>query len=64
MPQVGKDLKKRKERRAGRVVAAIFLSMGILWLLWIAAGLLMDMDLIPTVDLGYEWFNQNIALWF
>lgn len=64
MPQVGKDLKKRKERRAGRVVAAIFLSMGILLLLWIAVGLLIDMDLIPTVDLGYEWFNQNIALWF
>ena len=28
------------------------------------AGLLMDMGLIPSFDLGYSWFNLHIAPWF
>ncbi len=33
-------------------------------LLWIAAGYLMSIDVLPEADLGYRWFNENIAQWF
>lgn len=40
------------------------LLLGILAVIWIILGLLMDMNLIPQLDLGYTWFNANIAPWF
>ena len=53
-----------RKHRLGRTAAAILLSIGILLMLWIIAGLLMDMELLPYVDLGYAWFNRQIAPWF
>ena len=49
---------------AGRLAAAIALSAGILAALWVIAGLLMDMGFLPDIDMGYSWFNMNIAPWF
>ncbi len=49
---------------AGRLAAAIALSAGILAALWVIAGLLMDMGFLPYIDMGYSWFNMNIAPWF
>ena len=45
-------------------LAVILLCAGILLMLWVIAGLLMDLELLPPVDLGYEWFNRRIAPWF
>lgn len=49
---------------AGKTAAAIALSAGILAALWVIAGLLMDMGFLPYIDMGYGWFNMNIAPWF
>ena len=49
---------------AGRLAAAIALFAGILAALWVIAGLLMDMGFLPYIDMGYSWFNMNIAPWF
>lgn len=46
------------------VVGVIVLVLGIAAALWIMAGLLMDLNVLPEFDLGYEWFNANIAPWF
>lgn len=40
------------------------LSLGIAAVLWVIVGLLMDMQLLPEIDLGYSWFSANIAPWF
>ncbi len=53
-----------KKHGFGRTAAVILLCVGILLMLWVIAGLLMDMELLPPVDLGYEWFNRQIAPWF
>ena len=53
-----------KKHGFGRTAAVILLCAGILLMLWVIAGLLMDLELLPSVDLGYEWFNRQIAPWF
>lgn len=40
------------------------LSLGIIVTVWVILGLLMDMQILPEIDLGYSWFNANIAPWF
>ena len=45
-------------------VGMIFVTAGILVMLWVILGLLMSLELIPAADLGYSWFNANIARWF
>ena len=32
----------------------------LLILLWVLAGVLMDVQLIRAYDLGYSWFNETI----
>ena len=56
----------KEENRAGwwLGLAVGGLSVAILAALWVIAGLLMDMGLLPELDLGYEWFSANVALWF
>lgn len=48
----------------GFVLGILILGVGILAALWVILGLLMDMNLIPELDLGYSWFNANVASWF
>lgn len=55
---------RKKRGGAGRIVAAAVLSLGIAAALWTIAGLLMSMNFIPEVPLGYAWFNANVAQWF
>lgn len=54
---------KPVKRRSGGFVTVILL-LCIATVLWVIAGLLMDMNLIPSVDLGYSWFNTNITRLF
>lgn len=56
----------KEENRAGwwLGLAVGGLSVAILAALWVIAGLLMDMGLLPELDLDYEWFSANVAPWF
>ena len=45
-------------------VCIVLLLLGILAAFWILTWMLMDMTIIPKLDLGYSWFNAHIANWF
>ena len=49
---------------AGWIFAVIILGISSAIVLWVIIGLLMAMDVIPDFNLGYTWFNNNIAHWF
>ncbi|MGN0627421.1 MAG: hypothetical protein ACI4IT_05610 [Oscillospiraceae bacterium] len=50
--------------RLGFGLCIALLVLGMAAALWVILGLLMDMNLIPQIDLGYEWFNLHVAPWF
>ena len=55
--------KKSRESTGLRIVYGFciaLLSAGILLSIWVMVGMLMNMNLIPYVDLGYDWFNVHI----
>ena len=54
----------KKSGGFGFALCVVLLLLGITAALWIILGLLMDMNYIPELDLGYHWFNVNIAPWF
>lgn len=59
--------KQEGKGRSGKVLFGLgigVLSFGIVAVLWVILGLLMDMQLMPEFDLGYSWFSINIAPWF
>ena len=63
----GADVKKNRRFSLSSfllIMLIVLLSVGILAVLWTITGLMMDMGLIPEYDLGYSWFNINIAPWF
>lgn len=39
------------------VVLVVFLTIGLLWMV---AGILMDLGLVPYMPWGYDWFNQYV----
>lgn len=51
---------KKKKGNVGTTIAVIFLVLLILIFLWLVAGILMDYGIIPTIDLGYSWFNAHV----
>lgn len=55
-----KDAGKEKKRNIGRIAIIVGLSVMILITLWMIVGLLMDLQVLPEVDLGYKWFNDNL----
>ena len=57
---------QRRRKRSGlwSFLGSALVMAGIFLMLWIILGLLMSMKLIPWADLGYTWFNANIAHWF
>ena len=65
LPQVDpKVYEKRKEPLWLRIfysVCIVLLIFGILAAVWIMVYMLMSMNLIPSADLGYSWFNAHIA---
>ena len=42
------------------IAVLLFLIVIVVSLLWLVAGLGMQSGLIPTVDLGYTWFDRNV----
>lgn len=64
-PQGKKKTSPGKEKGSFfRGLINYLLLAAIAAVLWVIAGLLMDLNLLPGYDLGYEWFNSNIAQWF
>lgn len=60
-------LPKKKSGKAGRIIFAVslcFLLLCIFGAIWVIIGLLMDLGIMPEVDLGYSWFSANIFPWF
>lgn len=55
---------KQKKSKVGLFFGIGGLSLGILAALWVISGILMSLDILPDFDLGYQWFNMNIAPWF
>lgn len=52
------DEDEKKERKHLWLWAPIILLLLIL--LWLTAGMLMSYDIVPDVNLGYEWFNNTL----
>ena len=65
LPPVEEKLfKKEKEPLFLRIfygLCILILIAGIAAAVWIMLWMLMSMNLIPSLDLGYSWFNANIA---
>ncbi len=60
---VGLDLKKEK-KHGGSAVVLIVLILFVLAFLWLLAGILMDLKIIPFMDLGFSFFNQHVFDFF
>lgn len=39
----------------------IMIFIAIIITLWFLCGFLMTLDILPEIDLGYQWFSENIA---
>ena len=58
------SVSKAQSHGVGRGLAIAVLSVCAAAMLWVIAGLLMDMGFSPEADLGYAWFNANVTPWF
>lgn len=63
-PELLQTPKKKKRASTGGTIAAIVAAVLFLVFLWLLAGILMDLDVIPSFDLGYRWFNEHIFDFF
>jgi len=59
------DLQAMRERaskspKQGRWLGSVLLALFLLILLWVLGGILMDLGILPFIDLGYSWFNETI----
>lgn len=52
---------KKKTGNVGITIGIVLLLFGILVVLWVIVGLLMDMNVLPELDLGYTWFYSHIV---
>lgn len=47
---------RKKKSVAVRVLLILFLLLFV----WVLAGILMDLGVLPKINLGYSWFNANV----
>lgn len=60
-PYYSSSVKNAKKKRSGfHVAAVVALGTAIAGAIWAIIGLLMDIQVLPKADLGYNWFNTNI----
>lgn len=38
----------------------VFSAFSIFCMIWSAIGILMDLSILPSADLGYKWFNRHL----
>ena len=60
MPQEEKKAKESVGMKIFYFICIFLLVVGIAAAVWILLWMLMNMDLMPWLDLGYTWFNQHI----
>lgn len=54
-----------KEKKSGAIgILWVLLVLALVLFLWILANLLMAHGILPFVDLGYAWFNENVMVLF
>lgn len=58
-----KEKKRRSDQSFFRFMQAVVI-IAIIVTLWFLCGFLMSSEIIPEIDLGYGWFNENIAKLF
>ena len=46
------------------ILAVALLVLLVAGLLWMLAGQMMRLGAIPSLDLGYDWFNAHIYPFF
>lgn len=63
-PAVNTTVKVRKKSSFWYKLGVFLVSAAIAVVLWCIVGLLMYMNYIPYLDLGYSWFNANIVRFF
>ena len=51
-------IRKRKKWVSALYIIGITICVAVM--LWMVAGLLMSLDVLPEYDLGYQWFNENV----
>ena len=49
---------------SSNIAAAGLLALVCAILVWAAIGIMMSLDILPRVDLGYTWFNAHIFKFF
>lgn len=54
----------RKKHGFWYKLGVLLVLVAIAAVLWCLAGLLMDMNIIPYIDLGYSWFNTHVVHFF
>ena len=52
--------RKKAKGGAGHGFSIVLLILVSLLLLWVVVGVAMTLQWIPTYDLGFNWFNQNV----
>ncbi len=52
--------KRARGASVGGVFATIVLILGILIMIWVILGFLKGLNILPQLDLGYTWFNENL----
>lgn len=55
------DKPKKKRSKGVFVICLIINIILILLLIWFVIGLLINLGIIPEINIGYEWFNEHIA---
>lgn len=50
----------QKEKKSKHLWLWFPIIILLLVLLWLTAGMLMNYDIIPDINLGYEWFNETL----
>ena len=54
----------KRKTSLGTVVLKVLILFFLVFFLWVLAGILMDLRVLPAVDLGFAWFNRNIFALF
>ena len=51
-------------RNLGTALLKCFIILFLILFIWVLIGILMDLKVLPYVDLGFRWFNRNVFALF
>ncbi len=47
-------------KKRGDTVVTVLIVIFLLLFVWVLVGILMDLSVLPRIDLGYQWFNDTV----